>query len=372
MKHQSNYYWLDLIRGISALLVLLSHVRALFFLDYSSTSQNVFIQFFYFITGFGHIAVIIFFVLSGFFIIGSIDKAYINNKWSFRRYGIDRIVRLWVVLIPSLLFTVLCDNFGELYFPESLAYKGELEYLPAVNLNNNQSFAVFFGNMFFIQKILVPTFGTNSPLWSLAYEFWYYCLFPLMYLLIFNWRKSINVLIYLVFILSIFFLIGTDIRNNYLIWLMGGIPYFLSKVIKNNKALSYLTPVIIGMFFVNMSVVRINKLNFLFNDYTLGFVTSLCIFSLINYTMPLNILKRITLFLSNISYTLYLIHMPLAVLITSALIKERLPFTKDNFIIFILISTSIVLFSYVFWLCFEKQTPFIKNLIKSKMLPQAK
>ena len=34
-------------------------------------------------------------------------------------------------------------------------------------------------NAFFLQTIVGPTFGSNGPLWSLAYEWWYYVLFPL-------------------------------------------------------------------------------------------------------------------------------------------------------------------------------------------------
>jgi hypothetical protein len=35
-------------------------------------------------------------------------------------------------------------------------------------------------NAFFLQTIAGPTFGSNGPLWSLAYEWWYYVLFPLV------------------------------------------------------------------------------------------------------------------------------------------------------------------------------------------------
>lgn len=34
-----------------------------------------------------------------------------------------------------------------------------------------------FGNLFMLQDVLTPTRGSNGPLWSLSYEWWYYCLF---------------------------------------------------------------------------------------------------------------------------------------------------------------------------------------------------
>src|ERR1700751_1049072 len=40
------------------------------------------------------------------------------------------------------------------------------------------SLATFFANLFFLQSLYAPVFGTNVPLWSLAYEAWYSALFP--------------------------------------------------------------------------------------------------------------------------------------------------------------------------------------------------
>ena len=42
------------------------------------------------------------------------------------------------------------------------------------------SWRTLLGNGAFMQDILVSTFGTNSPLWSLSNEFWYYVLFGLL------------------------------------------------------------------------------------------------------------------------------------------------------------------------------------------------
>ena len=52
--------------------------------------------------------------------------------------------------------------------------------------------ATFWGNLVFLQTILVPTYGTNALLWSLANEFWYYMLFPLLAVLIHGWYSGIR------------------------------------------------------------------------------------------------------------------------------------------------------------------------------------
>src|SRR5262249_807489 len=60
---------LDLIRGLAAIAVLVYHVRYGFFVDYGELSAPDHFSFlFYSLTAFGHDAVMVFFVLSGFFI----------------------------------------------------------------------------------------------------------------------------------------------------------------------------------------------------------------------------------------------------------------------------------------------------------------
>jgi peptidoglycan/LPS O-acetylase OafA/YrhL len=65
IKH--SYVWLDLIRALAAMAVFLQHLRTLIFNNYANGPAGFFKMTFYFLTGFSHEAVVIFFVLSGFF-----------------------------------------------------------------------------------------------------------------------------------------------------------------------------------------------------------------------------------------------------------------------------------------------------------------
>ena len=79
---------LDMVRGVSALAVMVGHIRGLFFLDYRDlASRSPVVTFLYAVTGLGHQAVMVFFVLSGFFIGGGV-LASLNN-WSWKRYLVD-------------------------------------------------------------------------------------------------------------------------------------------------------------------------------------------------------------------------------------------------------------------------------------------
>ena len=114
---------LDLIRGLAAWAVMWGHLRGLFFVDFPHIQRRgVWLGAIYFLTGFGHQAVMFFFVLSGFFISSAILKRHATRSWSWRDYAIDRSSRLYVVLIPGLLFSFLWDTIGSHRFTSTGLY----------------------------------------------------------------------------------------------------------------------------------------------------------------------------------------------------------------------------------------------------------
>jgi|SRR5579871_1073397 len=156
---QPKFEVLDFCRGLAALAVVTGHARLFTLATYASgAAKPLWLAPLYLLTGIGRQAVVIFFVLSGFLIGRNVLNAFSSGKWSWRTYAAHRLARLWAVLIPALILTALLD----------LA-RGEWPNL-----------LVALANAAFLQTIVAPTFGSNAPLWSLAYEFWYYVTFPLL------------------------------------------------------------------------------------------------------------------------------------------------------------------------------------------------
>src|SRR6266436_9495246 len=86
---------LDLIRAVAACVVMIGHLRTLFFVDFGHLSHGYWpLEALYFFTGFGHQAVIVFFVLSGFLISSTVIRSHGLGKWSWRDYAINRATRL--------------------------------------------------------------------------------------------------------------------------------------------------------------------------------------------------------------------------------------------------------------------------------------
>jgi peptidoglycan/LPS O-acetylase OafA/YrhL len=147
---------LDILRGVAALTVLLVHVRGSSFVEYGAlpdAQRTVATSIFFGATRLGPEAVMLFFVLSGFLVGGQVIERVRRGQFDTRRYAIDRCTRIFLPLVPACLLTAAINIgvFGQVVSPMTL-----------------------IGNMLGLNGTLVPTLNSNAPLWSLAYEIWFY------------------------------------------------------------------------------------------------------------------------------------------------------------------------------------------------------
>ena len=366
MKHNSKLIWFDFFRGLAAFLVLISHVRNLLFEDYVPNG-NPLAQFFYFITGFGHEAVILFFVLSGFFIIGSIHESVQRQQWSIRNYIINRLTRLWIVLLPSLLLTLCWDHLGLMLYSDAYTYAGTLINISPESPVLHLGITNFAGNLFFLQTILVTTFGSNGALWSLSNEFWYYVLFPILYF--FFTKKQTNLKRMLLFFLftSILLFVGKTISIYFMVWLLGGISYLLVShkhlVLRSSRYPLYF---FILLFMIDLVLIRSKKLDFVCNDFSLGIIFCMLLWFISTYSIKRLAFQKMILFFSNISYSLYLTHLSFSFFVVTVFFKKRMMLTPFNFLVFIGLLTLVLLYSYLIFFVFEKNTDSVKKYLRKR------
>ena len=169
---ESNSIFLDLIRGISAQLVLIGH--GIFLFDLFDWDRTISMQ---------EIAVLIFFILSGFIISYSSFSKKLNG-YGFKRYFIDRFSRIYPPLFLGLVFALIVDNII-IYFAPS-----EYPYYDHFNLTS------FFGTLFNLEgfpiiskSFDIEPFGTARPTWSLAIEWWLYMAFGYFFFIIHKIKK---------------------------------------------------------------------------------------------------------------------------------------------------------------------------------------
>lgn len=216
---------LDASRALAALAVVLQHSRTSLLVDPESlTRPGIATRLVYWASGFGHQAVVVFFVLSGALVGGSVVRSVSDGKWSWSEYLIRRLSRLYVVLVPALLLIVLWDGLGSAFFPFPGAYRDVMSAITVGGhtlIVHNRSVLAYIGNAVFLMTIYVPVFGSGAALWSLSNEFWYYILFPCIALAVSLRRESWRSLAYAVLLLGISFFVGRDIVKWMSVWLLG-------------------------------------------------------------------------------------------------------------------------------------------------------
>ena len=356
----SNF--LHLSRWLAALVVVLSHVRAVSFPSYANLEENgILWKLFYFVTSLGHEAVIIFFVLSGYLIGGEILRGLDNGSFSWKKYMTKRVVRLYIVLIPALFLTSIWDHVGYGFFNGSGMYD---HYWTL----NKETVHAFFLNLLMLQHSYGPLFGSNDPLWSLAYEFWYYLMFPLLVQVLYmrnSWLKAASVLAFA----AIVALLNKDITLYFLIWLLGvGLWYLRSE---NILKLPYAGGVLTVLFLI--AVVYSRYVSGFFGDFVVGVVFSgLILFFMAQPKISDRLSKLVNWphnrTFADFSYSLYLLHFPLMLLAANVAFIYWQDFRKEadgwNFLFFILLTGAVYLYSYgVYWMTERKTKEITKRLL---------
>jgi peptidoglycan/LPS O-acetylase OafA/YrhL len=317
---------LDMMRGLAAVAVLVSHLRHLFLVDYSMLSSNrrgPALALIYFLTALGHQAVIIFFVLSGFLIAGSVIKAALDGSWSWQLYLINRTSRLYVVLIPALFLGLSLDRIGIAL--GGGIYSGHLHnHVIDFSVIQRSGWLDLVGNALFLQDIWVRPFGSNAALWSLSYEFWYYLIFPFLVLAIFA-ERSVTRWSNAGAAALIFVFVGKPITLYFVIWLTGAAINLLPQIPVGRGRLAC---TLAGACFVFSLVVgRVVKDAPTFEaDLFLGLAASGLIYAMLANRRRhecAGLYLRTARGLARFSYTLYLVHLPLLVLVAACLNESR-------------------------------------------------
>lgn len=334
--------FLDLLRITATLGVFLGHTNFHWFFGVSSIGpQN------------GQDYVIVFFVLSGFVITWSVDN---KPDLNFNQYLFARLTRLWTVVIPALAIGFALDYWGR-------------------SINSTTYESIFLDDHLLAKYLLSASFlnecwflsvrpGSNSPIWSLSYEFFYYLIFGLVMFLPTLKKKILAGAIGSLFA-------GPKILILFPCWLVGVFAYKACKYWRTNTIISLLLIIPSAGFLIHRMTERwshwhpwdIQGLGLpplfysakYFDDYSTAMALGLLIFGCSRWFKLSD--DRKTFFgsffkhLAGCSFSLYVIHFPLMAFISALSASGNLPYLS--------LSTAILL---VLLLCYAFSFPFERPL----------
>ena len=356
---KKHYHWLDLLRFLAAFEVVLSHYRGVFFAEYSllpAEQQNLFTSLFYSATRLSNESVLLFFVLSGFLVGGNSLQRILSNTVDVKSYLIDRLVRIILPLLASVVLVILIDLVTGQPIP----------------------FVSILGSLFSLQGIFTDNY-TNSPLWSLSYEVWFYVLMACIMAVC--RIKKLSVLLFSFLMLVVVGFVFTKLNPIHLVvWCIGAFAFLLPKSkssVSKLKLLFYS-----GLFLVSFALLQITSGSrsvafgsFLFLNRNLCLVfaalTSGLFIHNISQFVPKNKLAlkidSVGSRLSKFSYSLYLTHYPVIYLFCHYGFPEHNPFSLKSISFYVFAVLLCLLLAYLVYLLSEKHTDFVKRLLKEKV-----
>lgn len=300
--------FLDLVRFLAALVVFLSHLTSN---DINSAFPWV---------PWGHEAVVVFFVISGY-VIGHVSA---TREHLPVEYAAARLGRLYSVVIPALILTVVLDKVGMAFSPEMYSEP-----------NHQNSLLRLIVNAVFAQQVWNLTVEplSNGPFWSLSFEFWYYCFFGASFFL--RGQKRIFVTA------ALLLCAGPRISAFYSLWLLGLCSHRMSGRLHPALAVKWIGAMVAGAgilailtfgnpleplgsaleaafpdSFVNISGVRLflGDIPKLPEDLLLGGCFSVMLFFVQGNMVQdgwQSKIARVIHYLAGATFTLYLFHVPL-------------------------------------------------------------
>ena len=349
-KKLSNY--LDIIRVVASFAVLFQHLSM-----YNNDVFPVFLNY-------GHFAVMGFFILSGYVIAFVADQ----REKTFSIYLKHRFARLYSVMLVAWLLTIILDLTGSLFINPNI-YEG---VIPTDSL-----LIRFISHIFFLQEswFVSIQFFSNQPLWSLAYEFWYYILFGLVTLYKGKYKLALIAISCLI--------MGPVILIYGTIWFAGAYLYKVHQqgTTINPTLASFIfllsIPVIFSYPYWNHYLLPDNlgefgklSIDTLLDDLIFASFILINLYSFKHTNFSFSLITPVIRFFSGIAFSLYVFHFPLIFFYQAVLSRY---FELSDSALFFTLTVLIVLTVYLLSFISErKKRPYflffsyLENLIKQR------
>ena len=313
----SRSVFIDASRWVAAFLVVISHIRSVVLVNFNELQHPGFlVRILYFCCGFGHVAVVIFFVLSGYLVGGRMLLRAKTQSVSLFDYASHRFARIYCVLIPALLLGLLLDRAGSVIARESGLYtSGPGLHIASLDFDvtSRLGLSVLAGNIAMLQDIIVPPFGSNGPLWSLSNEWWYYVAFGLL-LAAYVAPRRVQRICAILIAAALLLVLPLGMSLGFIVWGVGALLINIERRLPSLRPLAALI-LMAGVMSANRTLAYVQ--NGTANDgvlstFVIDLLTALAFGLALVSSSKLRTIgsARLHKMMASFSYTTYLIHFP--------------------------------------------------------------
>ncbi|MDR2795176.1 MAG: acyltransferase [Spirochaetaceae bacterium] len=314
---------------------------------------------------YGWVMVELFFMLSGFIFFNKYGKEISEHSLSKRDFFILRFSRLYP-LHWLTLFIVITVKFVLKRYTGSAFF---------VYHNNNIFF--FLQNILCIQNGWLQTdFSFNGPAWSISVEIMMYIVFYTLFYHVRNGKTSLIACLFLIYTGLMMYTSGWNkpvfndqIGVGLMCFFIGCVTGKLLNYCKTNIKLERL--IICASIFVILAlsvIVMVYRHEYLiFMGIFLFFPAALIVSLRIRIISSILSLKPL-LYLGEISYSIYLMHFPIQLIIITIAIIFDLKINYSSGIFFFIFILTVITASHIVHYCFEKP---VQNFIRNRLMIKA-
>jgi len=339
-------------RGFAALLVAYFHCRQITWIGIQQFHRtgarfdlNTVFSYLTFPIAWGSAGVPIFFVISGYCIHRATARKLLANPaapFDTGNFLMRRFARIYPVLLAALVLTYVLDTFS-------------LGFTPVSPKIGTADLHLFIVNLLSLQGVAGGTFGSNGALWTLSLEVQFYLVYPLLIAL--RRRIGMKSVLVCVGIVNVISALVFE-RHEIVLFASYWFSWTLGAWIAEAKAAPGALKMPKGSMKLKIAAVVVTVLGcgaFKFGQYLAfqfwALAFALHLFQALDKPMRNSLPVRGFSWLGEFSFSLYIVHIPILILLGSALFHSALQTTIWASFAFMIVPIAV---AYVFYMLVER------------------